>query len=496
MEHVTSASLAALGVDVGTTNTKVVLALLGDSVREERTLTVPTPGNGAGLQAVVLGAIREIAADSPYPIAALGVASMGETGCLVAPDGRPQGDLLRWADGDTATADRLVAAAGAEALYAATGVPAPAKSPLTHWLRLAADGDARLADARWRGADGLIVEALTGEAATDHTLAARTMAYRLPERGGALAASFDPELLALAGVTPERFPRVVEPGGIAGTLTVSAAAALGLPAGLPVVVAGHDHAVGAWAAGVRAPGQAADSVGTAEAILRVADDVSRQGARRHGMSLARTVDGAHETLLAGNPTAGALVEWAFAELLPGADRHDVQEQALRLAGGPVEAVLLPYLRGRQSPAPDPAATLRLVELASAGDARTASTGLADPAATLTAVLAGLALQLAWMDAAQTDLAGPRSGDLAVLGGPGAANGAWWRLKQRFVPGALRRADAAEPVATGAAMLAALRVTGLTTSLPLRSADSAASAGDPALLDAFVRAATLHDKEHA
>src|SRR5689334_18244785 len=127
MEHVTSASLAALGVDVGTTNTKVVLALLGDSVREERTLTVPTPGNGAGLQAVVLGAIREIAADSPYPIAAIGVASMGETGCLVAPDGRPQGDLLRWADGDTATADRLVAAAGAEALYAATGVPAPAK---------------------------------------------------------------------------------------------------------------------------------------------------------------------------------------------------------------------------------------------------------------------------------------------------------------------------------------------------------------------------------
>ena len=80
--------------------------------------------------------------------------------------------------------------------------------------------------------------------------------------------------------------------------------------------------------------------------------------------------------------------------------------------------------------------------------------------------------------------------------PGAANGAWWRLKQRFVPGALRRVDAAEPVATGAAMLAAHRVAGLTTSLPLRSADSAASAGDPALLDAFVRAATLHDKEHA
>ena len=45
------------------------------------------------------------------------------------------------------------------------------------------------------------------------------------------------------------------------------------------------------------------------------------------MSIGRSIDGRHETLLAGNPTAGALVEWAFAELLPGADRHDVLEQA-------------------------------------------------------------------------------------------------------------------------------------------------------------------------
>ena len=112
------------------------------------------------------------------------------------------------------------------------------------------------------------------------------------------------------------------------------------------------------------------------------------------------------------------------------------------------------------------------------------------------MLTGLALQLAWMDAAQTALTGPRRAELAVLGGPGAANGAWWRLKQRLLPGALRRVDAAEPVATGAAMLAAHRVTGLTTSLPLRSADSAASAGDPALLDAFVQAATLPSKETA
>ncbi|NUU08508.1 FGGY family carbohydrate kinase [Leifsonia sp. C5G2] len=492
MGDVTSAPLAALGVDVGTTNTKVVLAVLGDAVREERTLTVPTPGTGAGLQAVVLNAIRDVVLDSPHPVAAIGVASMGETGCLTAHGGEPLGDLLRWADGDTSTAERLAASAGADALYAATGVPAPAKSPLTHWLRLAEQGDARLADARWRGADALVVAALTGEAVTDHTLAARTMAYRLPAAGEPLAESFDADLLALAGIASDRFPRVARPGDIAGRLTPQAAAALGLPAGIPVVAAGHDHAVGAWAAGVREPGDAADSVGTAEALLRVASQVDREAARRQGMSLARTVDGRHETLLAGNPTAGALVEWAFAALLPGADRHDLLEHAAALADGPVRAFLLPYLRGRQSPQPDPAAAPRLVRLAGAAS----DPGLSDPGATLVAVLAGLALQLAWMDAAQTGLAGPRRDELAVLGGPGAANDGWWRLKQRILRGTLRRVDSAEPVATGAALLAAHRVAGLMTSLPLRSADSAASAGDPVLLDAFVEAATLHDKEPA
>jgi xylulokinase len=486
---VTSAPVAALGVDVGTTNTKVALAVLGDSVREERILSVATPSTGAGLQAAVLGAIRDAVADSPYAIAAIGIASMAETGAVTGPDGEPRGELLRWADGDARVADRLVASVGAVELYAATGVPVASKSPLAHWSRLADDGDPRLIDGRWLGADALVTACLTGEAVTDHTLAARTMAYRVDVQ----AETFDPALLGLVGLTPEQFPRVAVPGARAGGLTQAAASALGLAAGTPVVVAGHDHAVGAWAAGVREPGDAADSVGTAEALFRVVDRVSgvpRDAARRAGMSVARTVDGHDETLIAGNPTAGALVQWAFAELFPGADRGQVLAQTRLRCEGRIDSFLLPYLRGRQSPAPDPAATLRLAP----AQAPIGLAGIADPAEALTAVLAGLALQLAWMDAAQTEIAGPRRPELAVLGGPGAGNDAWWHLKRRLIPGILRRVDAAEPVATGAAMLAAHRVAGLTTSLPLGSADTVASTGDPALLGAFVDAATHHDKE--
>ena len=302
---VTSASHAALGVDVGTTNTKVVLIRVTDgSVHEERIHSLSTPASAAELRDAVLGAIRRVATDAPLPVRAIGIASMAETGALLDPDGEPLGDLLRWDAGDPAEADALVASVGAAELYAATGVPIAAKSPLVHWRSLAAAGDARLRTARWCGIADLVAVALTGSYATDRTLAARTMAYRhggAPGADGAAAPGFDPDLLALAGLDSARFPRVLRPGEPAGTLSAQPAASLGLTPGIPVTIAGHDHAVGAWAAGARQPGDAADSVGTAEALYRVAAHVPRERARAAGFSVAPTVDGAARGGARGQP---------------------------------------------------------------------------------------------------------------------------------------------------------------------------------------------------
>ncbi|HEY8282183.1 MAG TPA: FGGY family carbohydrate kinase, partial [Leifsonia sp.] len=420
----TSASHAALGVDVGTTNTKVVLIRVTDgSVQEERIHSLSTPASAAELRDAVLGAIRRVATDAPLPVRAIGIASMAETGALLDPDGEPLGDLLRWDAGDTAEADALVASVGAAELYAATGVPIAAKSPLVHWRSLAAAGDARLRTARWCGIADLVAVALTGSYATDRTLAARTMAYRHGGARGAegdAAAGFDPDLLALAGLDSARFPRILRPGEPAGTLSARVAASLGLTPGIPVTIAGHDHAVGAWAAGARRPGDTADSVGTAEALYRVAAHVPRERARAAGFSVAPAVDGAHEAVLAGNPTAGAFVEWALRTLLPSADpRAAFDAAAAAASAGPSRIVVLPYLRGRQAPCPDAHATPRVVALSGPGAGRSADLP-ADPGAALAAVLTGLVLQLAWLDAEQTAvLSELRADDLPVLGGPGA-----------------------------------------------------------------------------
>jgi xylulokinase len=62
-------------------------------------------------------------------------------------------------------------------------------------------------------------------------------------------------------------------------------------------------------------------------------------------------------------------------------------------------------------------------------------------------------------------AGAPGGALHVLGGPGAANDAWWTLKRALLPRQLRRIASSEPVAIGAAVWAARSSTGMSPALP-------------------------------
>jgi xylulokinase len=501
---VTRAVPAAIGVDVGTTNTKVVIVGCGGDgeVRERRSAVFQTPPNGRDLRSAVLAAISTVVADaagSGISVEAIGIASMAETGAVIDRAGTPLGDFLHWnRNGDTDEADTLVASVGTDALYRATGVPVPKKTPLAHWHRLRSAGDPRLPDGRWCGVADLIASTLTGCWATDHTLAARTMAYRSVPLGTPLPTSFDEELLALVGLTPDRLPFVVSPGEPVGAITASAAAQTGLAAGIPVFIAGHDHAVGAWAAGARTDGDVADSVGTAEALFRVsAAPISRGRAREAGMSIARTVDGTQESLIAGNPMAGGLIDWMFRARFPESDRvaafAAAEELVLRDAP---ELFALPYPRGRQAPVPDQAARFHVYDRLGSPASLPG-----EPAAALAAVLSGLVLHLAWMDAAQSEVLGKRRSDpLPVLGGPGAGNGAWWVLKRAVLDGSLSRVTVSEPVAVGAALLALRTATGQSPVLPSErdaasesgSTATPARAGLPPLAD-FIRIASGGDE---
>ena len=469
--------IPALGIDVGTTNTKVALVEVGDTLRVRAAAAVPTPEPAAlasTLAALIARVLRPDDRPDDRPVdrpAAVGIASMAETGVPLDAGGAPLGDWLRW-DGHRAGAEAQALAdrLGWAELVRATGTRPGPKVPLATWAWLRAAEPERFAALhRWAGAADLAGYVLTGRLVTDHTLAGRTMAYRRPAAGGP-GDRFDADLLGEVGLRPEQLPDVRTDAGRVRVFP-------GLPAGLPVTIAGHDHAVGAYAAGVRRPGEVADSVGTAEALLTVvADAPDPVAVAAAGMSSVLTVDAAHPAVLAGSPAAGAFVEWWCAD------------QGVPLAGfapddgdGPLPLLVLPYLHGRQTPAPDPSARPRFVGRED------------DPRRRARAVLQGLCLQAEWIRREQARLAGLHAdGPLAVLGGPVAGNPASARMKAAIAAGPVRLVPEPHAVAAGAALLAVVR-SGLVSAIPALDARPV-PAPDPRpdyepTLAAFVAAAT-------
>jgi sugar (pentulose or hexulose) kinase len=414
------------GLDLGTTYVKAVCVDLDPTAdRPVQIVDVrrtPTPATAEELVAAALSLLREVsrAPGAGGAVAAVGVASMAETGVPLDVHDRPLTPLLTW--DARRPASRLLDGLDAADLFTRTGVRLSPKVPLATWAWLSEHHrDVHSRMRRWAGAADLVAHALTGRVVTDHTLAGRTGAHLLDEGRWA------EDLLGLVGLRPEQLPEVALPDDVAGQAD-----------GVPVVVAGHDHQVGAHACGVRAPGATANSLGTTEVVLRVLDgapDPSRVHAA--GMSLVRTVGGRERALIAGNGAAGA----AYAAWT--AEHPESRDLPLGVTG----LLVLPYLRGRQCPDPDPDATMRVV-----GDLDRAT-----PGELTKAVLEGLCLQTRWMYDEQRRLdPGPADGPVVLFGGPGARNRDWTRVKAEVLPHPLRLVDQDEPVAVGAAIVAAER----------------------------------------
>lgn len=495
------AAVTAVGIDIGTTNTKVArIAVRGGTVDVLGVARAATPE-----PAHLAAAIRRLLATVPGAAAApmaVGIASMAETGVPLDDTDTPIGPWLRWdADQGDAEARALASRLGARELFAATGVRVASKVPLARWAWLGAHQPERFARMRrWAGAADLLCLAMTGRLATDHTLAGRTLAYRLPPWPARLPDGFDAALLAEVRLRPEQMPDVLGSGQLAGVVTGTGFADVGLRPGTAVAVAGHDHAVGAYGAGVRASGSVADSIGTAEAVYRVtAREPIRARVAEAGMSLVRTVAG-NPAILAGSTSAGAMVSWWLTHAMPSSTAAEVFALAARWQRARPEdlPLVLPYVNGRQTPAPDPAARVRLVDVAETDP----------PGRRAAALVNGLALHAQWMLDVQARLDGAAPDGIAVLGGPAAANGAWMAAKARYSPDPMRLVRHAEPVAVGAALLALGRA-GVLADPPAMPADAlldtvagtsacpgasgpASTARSAAALDRFMHAATDHE----
>ncbi|MGF3056332.1 FGGY family carbohydrate kinase [Microbacterium sp. YY-01] len=426
-----------LGLDIGSTSTKVVLVEVSTAVHIKAAHSAPTPHTVEALRAAIAALITACLRSADSPIAAVGIASMAESGAAIAADGTGLTELLRW--------DRHVHPRHLQTLLAArpdlaefTGVPATTKPAAVALIELQAEHPTVLRRMqRWMGVADIATHALTGVFASDHTLAARTMLMQGDSR------QWNTQLLDDLSLSARMLPDIVAPTEPAG---FTHANALGLPPGIPVYIGGHDHAVGAWALGARDEGHSAVSLGTAEAVIRITKSCDRVGAVSAGFAVSRTVDDTAATIMGGSRSCGAMLTW-WSQRHPADDTLARLQAAIPTKWTTSPLTVLPYPAGRQCPQPNPNATV-ITSIAPGHDD-------VDADERSRAVLQAIILQSRWMRDYADDLAGSLSNRLMVLGSLLQRIPAWGPLLAcSGIP--TISTDVHEPVAAGAALLAAVR----------------------------------------
>jgi xylulokinase len=189
-----------------------------------------------------------------------------------------------------------------------------------------------------------VIFKLTGEYATDYSMAGRTMAFDVKRK------SWSEEIFGAAGVDPGIMPPAYPSGTPVGKVTEKAAKETGLNPGTIVATGGHDHGCGALSAGVFDEGSILNSIGTAEALITVlnspvlADEVcDRSISVYHHPASGRYQ--AHGGLY----FSGGSLDWAIGRLGMEKGGAEAYAEAMRLASsaevGSNGLFYLPHLRG-------------------------------------------------------------------------------------------------------------------------------------------------------
>lgn len=413
-----------LGADIGTTHTKVVV--IDAEGRDAGASSVPTPfvtGDGRVEMTVealqrCLGEVIAALGDLRSQVAAVGLAGMAESGAPLDSGRRPLAPVIAWHDGRGQEAvERLEQAFGPDL---ALRIGQPVRTVLTAaklgWL---VDHGMRGLD-RWLGVPELGLYALTGAEAIECSQAARTGCYDVPGR------RWMPEVGDALGFSAEAFAPVQPAGAVMGRVSAMGAEWSGLPAGIPVTVAGHDHLAGMGGASV-GPGRLANSVGTAETIVaRAPTCPNTTQARELGVAVTVYPGGDEWAALVSVVRSGIVLETASSAL--GQSPEQLDRLVANASPVRVDNVLDDLARGDASSLPSRDHGAVWAGLLDALGARTA-----DACARLTALVG--------------DPAG-----MVVFGG-GSVSEPWLRAKARRVPFPVQRSPVASAVARGAAVWA-------------------------------------------
>jgi xylulokinase len=349
-----------LGIDVGSTTTKAALVSLDGRLAalEETTHEIahPQPGwaeqdpEGVWWSDVVELCQKLLPPRGGGRVGAVAAAALGP--CLVLTDaaGTPLRPAILYGIDSRATAeiDELDEALGRAAVLARCGSPltTQAVGPKLAWVARHEPGLLRAARLLFTASSYLTFR-LTGVYALDHPSASQ-WAPLYDVRANAWIDEW--AAVAARGLPLPPLPALRWPQEAVGALSAQAAAATGLPRGIPVAAGTTDSFAELFGAAVRRPGDLLLTYGTtmflAEAMTTAAPD-----ARLWSPTSFRP---GSRNLAAGTATAGALTAWVR-ELTGGVDFATLTAEARSLPPGAGGLVMLPYFAGERTPLFDPSA---------------------------------------------------------------------------------------------------------------------------------------------
>lgn len=446
-----------LGIDLGTGSVKLV-TLDADGVEravasEPYALSSPQPGwaeiaPDTWWQALVRAAAR-LPAGERAQVAAIGFSGQMHGVVLIDAAGQPVRPALLWPDTravrEADEAGWPVAEVPATGLpvagVPATGLPvapnpvAPGMAgPLLRWLAVH-EPDA-LRAARWavQPKDWLRV-ALGGDVAADPSDACAT-ALATPD------GAWDLPLIDALGLPADRFAPVHRSTARCGTLGATAAAALGLPAGVPLATGAADTACAALGSGLAAAGDALLTTGSGGQIVVLADVLPPA---RRGLHRYRAAAGGGYYTMAAMQNVGLALE-AVRGWLGYAQWADAYDDAFAQAASE-RLCFLPYLTGERSPWMNPDARGGWLGLG-LGDTR---------GAMMRAAFEGVAFALrAGLDAIRDADRGDPVTALRLAGG-GSVDPRWRQLLADSLGASLHAIDCPNAATRGAALLAGVAI---------------------------------------
>lgn len=436
------------GLDVGTSNIKALIAEPNGTVLSVASIPTPShhplPGrthyNPDEIWAATVEVLKSATAEveDPHRITGIAVASVGETGYPVDKDGLPTHDAIAWFDTRSeAQAAWLKREIGDSAIYETCRMPIQPIFGLCKllWLRDNAP-DAFLRTATWLNTADYIAFRLSGEKATDPSLASRTLCFDISKL------EWSAYILDLAGLSLSLMPPIRQSGEPIGHVRPDVADQTGLPSTCRVSAGGHDHVCGALGVGVVEPGTVLNSLGTAEAVfLTTREPVNDSVLGAQGYSVGGHVVRDRYYTIGGLYSSGGTVDWVTG-LLGHLDRQELLDLAKQMPPGSGGATFLPHLWMSNPPYGDAPSRAAFVGL----------TGDTNPASLYRAVLEGIAFE---SHLCLNGLASVGPIDRIVAIGGSTRNDLLMEIKANVYGRPVTIAKTAEAVALGAAILGGL-----------------------------------------